>query len=60
MSTTSFGHTGFTGTSVWCDPDRKLIVVFLTNRVYPTRNNGKITEIRPAVHDAVLRALTVR
>lgn len=50
-------HTGFTGTSVVVDPEKNLIVIFLTNRVYPTRNNSKIFQIRPAVHDAILGAL---
>jgi beta-N-acetylhexosaminidase len=53
----SFGHTGFTGTSLWIDPERKLFAVLLTNRVYPTRANEKIRQVRPAVHDAVLEAL---
>ncbi len=54
---TSFGHTGFTGTSIWVDPTRELFVVFLTNRVYPTRENKKLYKVRPALHDAVLNAL---
>ena len=53
----SFGHTGFTGTSVWVDPERRLFVVLLTNRVYPTRENRRIYRVRPAVHDAIIRAL---
>lgn len=53
----SFGHTGYTGTSVWADPSRNLAVVFLTNRVYPTRNNIKIAKVRPALHDAVINAI---
>ncbi|HVS02579.1 MAG TPA: glycoside hydrolase family 3 N-terminal domain-containing protein, partial [Thermoanaerobaculia bacterium] len=53
----SFGHTGFTGTSLWIDPERELFVVLLTNRVHPTRDNALIREARPAVHDAVVRAL---
>lgn len=57
FSTHSFGHTGFTGTSVWIDPDRQLFVVLLTNRVNPTRENHKITDVRPALHDAVMQAL---
>ncbi len=57
FSMTSFGHTGFTGTSVWVDPQRNLCVIFLTNRVYPTRNNTKIAKVRPALHDAVVQAL---
>ncbi len=53
----SFGHTGFTGTSIWADPEKKIFVILLTNRVYPTRNNMKIAQVRPAVGDAVMRAL---
>jgi CubicO group peptidase (beta-lactamase class C family) len=53
----TFLHTGFTGTSVVVDPTKKVIVIFLTNRVYPTRNNLKIARVRPAVHDAVFKAL---
>jgi beta-N-acetylhexosaminidase len=53
----SFGHTGFTGTSIWIDPDRKLFVIFLTNRVNPTRKNEKIQKVRPALHDAIMEAL---
>ena len=57
FSARSFGHLGFTGTSIWIDPDRDLFVILLTNRVYPTRANDKITAVRPAVHDAVIEAL---
>jgi beta-N-acetylhexosaminidase len=57
FSARSFGHTGFTGTSIWVDPDRNLAVVFLTNRVHPTRANTKIFRVRPALHDAVIDAL---
>jgi beta-N-acetylhexosaminidase len=53
----SFGHTGFTGTSIWIDPDRQIFVVFLTNRVYPTRDNQKHIKVRPALHDAVMQSL---
>jgi len=53
----SFGHTGFTGTSIWVDPDQQLFVVFLTNRVHPTRENQKIQQVRRDVHDAVMQAL---
>jgi beta-N-acetylhexosaminidase len=53
----SFGHTGFTGTSIWIDPDRDLFVVLLTNRVHPTRENQKMVQLRPAFHDAVMQAL---
>jgi uncharacterized protein YbbC (DUF1343 family)/CubicO group peptidase (beta-lactamase class C family) len=57
VSPESFGHTGFTGTSLWIDPARRLFVILLTNRVHPTRDNDAIREARPAVMDAVLRAL---
>ena len=53
----TFGHTGFTGTSLWCSPQHDLCVVLLTNRVHPTRVNNKITAVRRAVHDLVLDAL---
>ena len=57
FGTNSFGHTGFTGTSIWVDPDRNLFVVFLTNRVYPSREKNKLLSIRPKLHDAVIRAI---
>jgi CubicO group peptidase (beta-lactamase class C family) len=57
FSSTSFGHTGFTGTSIWADPERNLFVVFLTNRVYPTRENYKIQKVRPQLHNAVINSL---
>jgi CubicO group peptidase (beta-lactamase class C family) len=57
FSNNSFGHTGYTGTSVWCDTEKKLIVVFLTNRVYPKRGNEEIRNIRPKVHDEICRVL---
>jgi CubicO group peptidase (beta-lactamase class C family) len=57
MSPRAFGHTGFTGTSLWIDPDREIYVVFLTNRVHPTRKNERIRQVRPALHDAVIGAL---
>ncbi len=53
----SFGHTGFTGTSVWADPDSRLAVIFLTNRVYPTRANTRLYKVRPLLHDAIVRAM---
>ena len=57
FSSHSYGHTGFTGTTIWIDPDRQLFVVLLTNRVHPTRENHKIAGVRPAVHDAIMKAL---
>lgn len=55
----SFGHTGFTGTSIWVDPGRELVIVLLTNRVNPTRNNPRIEPLRIAVADAVVRLLAL-
>jgi CubicO group peptidase (beta-lactamase class C family) len=57
FSARAFGHTGFTGTSIWIDPDKELFVILLTNRVHPTRANDKIRSFRPALHDAVVEAL---
>jgi beta-N-acetylhexosaminidase len=57
FSKKSYGHTGFTGTSLWIDPERELFVALLTNRVHPTRANDKIRQVRPALHDAVIEAL---
>ena len=57
FSASSFGHTGFTVTSIWVDPERELFAVLLTNRVYPTRENEGISRLRPAFHDAVIGAL---
>ena len=47
------GQLGFTGTSLWIDPDRELIVVLLTNRVHPTRENQTIKQFRPVLHERV-------
>ncbi len=57
MSRKAFGHTGFTGTSIWIDPDRKLFVILLSNRVHPTRKNRKLYRFRPKLHDAIIGAL---
>ena len=53
----AFGHTGFTGTSLWIDPHHNLYVILLTNRVNPTREHSKIGPVRVAVADAAMRAL---
>lgn len=58
MSLSSFGHTGFTGATLWIDPERGIYVVFLTNRVNPSRENTAIHQIRPALHDAIVDAIT--
>ena len=57
FSKKSFGHTGYTGTSIWADPERNLFVIFLTNRVHPTRENTKILKVRPQLHNAVIKCL---
>ncbi|MFT5516520.1 MAG: beta-N-acetylhexosaminidase [Rhodothermales bacterium] len=54
----SFGHTGFTGTSIWFDPEVGLFVILLSNRVYPTRNNRRLTPVRPALADLVFETMT--
>lgn len=59
FSSGSYGHTGFTGTSLWIDPDREFFVVLLTNRVYPTRVNDKIRQVRPSLHDAIVESLGI-
>jgi serine-type D-Ala-D-Ala carboxypeptidase len=53
----SFGHLGFTGTSLWMDPDAKLVGVLLTNRVHPTRDWIAIRRARPATYDAIAAAM---
>ncbi len=57
FSPASFGHLGYTGTSLWCDPEKQLAVVLLTNRVWPDASNQAIKQIRPHFHDAVVQAL---
>ncbi len=54
-SPNSFGHSGYTGTFYWVDPDEQLIYIFFSNRVYPTRNNRKLYSlgIRPRIHQAI-------
>lgn len=56
----TFGHLGFTGTSFWIDPDAEIIVVLLTNRVHPTRENVAIRAARPRAHDALFALATGR
>lgn len=54
-SARSFGHLGYTGTSLWCDPESDVVTVMLTNRVHPTRENWKIRDARPVVHDNLFK-----
>jgi CubicO group peptidase (beta-lactamase class C family) len=57
FSARSFGHLGFTGTSLWIDPERELSVTLLTNRTWPDCANQAIKQVRPKFHDAVLQVL---
>jgi CubicO group peptidase (beta-lactamase class C family) len=57
FSARSFGHLGYTGTSLWIDPERHLSVTLLTNRTWPDCQNQAIKQIRPAFHNAVIEAL---
>ena len=54
----TFGHLGFTGTSLWIDPDQQLAIILLTNRTYPNREMGRqISRVRAAIADAVMKSL---
>lgn len=55
LSEVSFGHLGYTGTSVWIDPIHELEIVLLSNRVHPTRKNERIKVFRPMIHELVYR-----
>jgi CubicO group peptidase (beta-lactamase class C family) len=57
LSPSSFGHTGFTGTSIWIDPQRDVFIILLTNRVHPTRENRALLPIRGQVADLVVGAV---
>ncbi|NUN07656.1 MAG: serine hydrolase [Ignavibacteriaceae bacterium] len=57
FSEEAYGHTGYTGTSVWTDPKQNLIVILLTNRVHPTRENNKLSKHRSLIHEAVVKSL---
>ncbi len=57
FSARSFGHLGYTGTSLWIDPERRLSVTLLTNRTWPDRSSQKIKQVRPEFHDTVIEAL---
>ncbi|WP_276499134.1 glycoside hydrolase family 3 N-terminal domain-containing protein [Pontibacter litorisediminis] len=58
-SPSTFGHTGFTGTAAWTDPENKLIYIFLSNRVYPDASNNKLVKynIRTRIHDVIYKAM---
>ena len=57
LSQSAFGHLGYTGTSLWIDPERHLAVTLLTNRTWPDHSSQAIKQVRPAFHDAVVEAL---
>ncbi len=57
LSRHAVGHVGFTGTSIWIDLEREMHVIVLSNRVHPTRDNEKIKEFRPVIHDLIVRAV---
>jgi CubicO group peptidase (beta-lactamase class C family) len=57
LSSSSFGHLGYTGTSLWMDPELQLAVTLLTNRTWPDHSNQTIKQVRPSFHDAVVEAL---
>ncbi len=57
FSPSAYGHTGFTGTSLWIDPQQQAFVILLSNRVHPSRKNQKIEEARRALAESVMKAL---
>jgi beta-N-acetylhexosaminidase len=61
-SVNTFGHTGFTGTCAWVDPDQKLVYIFLSNRVYPTAANQKLltNSYRTRIHDVIYKAILTK
>jgi CubicO group peptidase (beta-lactamase class C family) len=59
MGPCSFGHLGFTGTSLWCDPERRLVIAVLTNRVCPTRRNARLVAARGSIHDSLAHAVEI-
>jgi CubicO group peptidase (beta-lactamase class C family) len=56
----AFGHLGFTGTSLWCDPRRQLVMVLLSNRVAVSEDNAAIRAFRPSFHEAIVQAFDGR
>ena|ERR1700730_823082 len=57
FSSAAIGHLGFTGTSIWIEPEREIVVSLLTNRVHPSRDNQAIRDLRPRIHDLVMQQL---
>ena len=58
LSPAAVGHLGFTGTSIWIEPESEVAISILTNRVHPRRDNQKIREFRPRIHDLIMDALS--
>ena len=58
FSRNTIGHLGFTGVSFWLDLEKRVLVILLTNRVHPTRQNDEIRQLRPVLHDIIMEALT--
>ena len=58
----SFGHSGYTGTFAWADPESGILFIFMSNRVHPTRDNSKLYElnIRTAMHQAVYDSIEIK
>ena len=57
MSPEAFGHTGFTGTSIWMDPTNDVFIILLSNRVDPTRANNRLSKFRVQLADAVMSTI---
>lgn len=57
FNSNSIGHTGFTGISIWIDLKKNITVIFLTNRIHPSRSNEKIKDFRPELHNLIMREL---
>jgi len=60
LSARSYGHLGYTGTSLWIDPERELAITLLTNRTYPDNTVQKIKHYRPLIYDAVIESLSLQ
>ncbi len=57
FSSSAYGHLGYTGTSIWVDPEKELAVIMLSNRVYPSSENIKIRKFRPLLHNSIVQCL---
>jgi len=57
FSPVAVGHLGFTGTSIWIEPERAIAISLLTNRVHPRRDNQAIRDFRPRIHDLIMEAI---